>query len=68
VQVRYARGVEECPATAGRFKMEALKTRTKNYYEALLMQERTLGLTLDEARGDIERLYQTVVRVDLNLN
>ena len=46
--------------------MDALKTRTKDYYEALLVGERTIGLTLDEARGDLERFYQTVARLSLN--
>ena len=46
--------------------MEALKARTKDYYEALLVGERTVGLTLDEARGDLERFYQTVARLSLN--
>lgn len=46
--------------------MEALKTRTRSYYEALLTQDRILGLTLDEARGDLERFYQTVARLSLN--
>ena len=46
--------------------MEALKARTKNYYEALLIEDRTVGLTLDEARGDLERFYQTVARLSLN--
>jgi hypothetical protein len=46
--------------------MEALKARTRTYYEALLMQDRTLGLTLDEARDDLERVFQTVSRLSLN--
>jgi hypothetical protein len=46
--------------------MEALKARSRNYYEALLVGERTVGLTLDEARDDLERVFQTVSRLSLN--
>jgi len=34
-----------------------MRTSTRRYYEDLLARERTLALTFDEARADLERSF-----------
>lgn len=40
--------------------------RTKTYYETLLVQDRTVGLTMDEARGDLDRAFVQLRQLSLN--
>jgi hypothetical protein len=37
--------------------MSSPKGSTRTYYQSLLVQDRTIGLTMDEARGDLDRAY-----------
>lgn len=46
--------------------MSTAPGRTRTYYESLLVQDRTLGLTMDEARGDLDRAFVTLSRLTLN--
>lgn len=46
--------------------MTPTQGRIRTYYESLLMQDRTLGLTMDEARGDLDRAFLSLARVTLN--
>lgn len=46
--------------------MSSPKGRTKTYYETLLVQDRTIGLTMDEARGDLDRAFVQLSQLSLN--
>ncbi|MCC6236157.1 MAG: hypothetical protein IT299_01135 [Dehalococcoidia bacterium] len=46
--------------------MTTSQGRTSTYYESLLMRDRTLGLTIDEARGDLDRAFMALSRLTLN--
>lgn len=46
--------------------MTTSQGRTRSYYESLLMRDRTVGLTMDEARGDLDRAFLALARLTLN--
>ena len=46
--------------------MSSPKGRTKTYYETLLVQDRTIGLTMDEARDDLDRAFVKLSQLSLN--
>ncbi|MFN8638303.1 MAG: hypothetical protein U0360_02330 [Dehalococcoidia bacterium] len=46
--------------------MSSPRGRTRTYYETLLVQDRTIGLTMDEARGDLDRAFVTLSQLSLN--
>lgn len=46
--------------------MSSPRGRTRTYYETLLVQDRTIGLTMDEARDDLDRAFVTLSQLSLN--
>ncbi len=46
--------------------MTSPKGRTKTYYETLLVLDRTVGLTMDEARDDLDRAFVKLSQITLN--